>query len=482
MSARLSDEEALSVMVSAGLDPLRPYPGALSPWECRCLRCGRTVRPTLSNVRQGRRCEYCSGKRVDPAEAEAFMIGRGLQPLVKFPGSKPPWSCQCLKCGNQVSPRYRAIVAGGGCKYCAGIVADAVERDEVMRRSGLEPLEEYPGALKPWRCRCTVCQHEVSPRFTAVKRGGGCAYCAKRRIDSKDAIKLMRDRRLEPLEDYRTVGAPWRCRCLVCKREVSPSYSSVVGGGGCEYCSGTRVDKAEAAVLMVDNGLQPLEEYPGASVPWRCQCLRNGHKVSPSYSAIRGGGGCVRCAGLRVDPADAERFMRQHGLVPLEPYPGSTTPWLCRCDTCHSEVSPRYTNVRSGRGCSSCSMRGFNSTAPGIIYLLLHLERRAAKVGISTKLAKASRIDSHVRRGWTYLYDWSTPTGRQAQIIEQNILDWWEDAMGSMPFFAQDDMPEGGYTETASLDIIDIGLTGERIEQLVRSLSEESPPPIANLP
>ncbi len=48
-----------------------------------------------------------------------------------------------------------------------------------MRRMGLEPLAPYPGATKPWRCRCINCGEEVHPRYNNVASGqGGCSNCA----------------------------------------------------------------------------------------------------------------------------------------------------------------------------------------------------------------------------------------------------------------------------------------------------------------
>ncbi len=52
-----------------------------------------------------------------------------------------------------------------------------------MRAAGLEPLDPFPGVVKPWRCRCTVCGNEVSPRLEAIRNGTGCRFCAEHGID-----------------------------------------------------------------------------------------------------------------------------------------------------------------------------------------------------------------------------------------------------------------------------------------------------------
>jgi hypothetical protein len=43
----------LEVMNSAGFEPQVPFPGRNDePWECIHTECGRTVSPTLSNVKK----------------------------------------------------------------------------------------------------------------------------------------------------------------------------------------------------------------------------------------------------------------------------------------------------------------------------------------------------------------------------------------------------------------------------------------------
>jgi hypothetical protein len=51
--------------------------------------------------------------------------------------------------------------------------------------------------------------------------------------------------------------------------------------------------------------------------------------------------------------------MRDAGLTPLEPYPGSNAPWRCRCKKCKSEVTPRFSTVvvRGLGGCNVCAKK-----------------------------------------------------------------------------------------------------------------------------
>ena len=50
----------------------------------------------------------------------------------------------------------------------------------VMLATGRQPLEAYPGSHEPWRCRCITCGQESTPTYMNVRKGRSarCKYCA----------------------------------------------------------------------------------------------------------------------------------------------------------------------------------------------------------------------------------------------------------------------------------------------------------------
>lgn len=179
-------ETASHVMLAAGVEPIMPYPGTAQPWQCRCLACHRVVTPSFGNVRRGvsKGCQYCAidaskgqGKRRWTHEsASEVMLKADLKPMETFPGANKPWSCECQRCGNLVTPRLSAVRRGasGGCIYCsrhALTEPDAAARE--MLAASLRPLESYPGkAADQWRCECLRCGdmvivHELTGRVVA---------------------------------------------------------------------------------------------------------------------------------------------------------------------------------------------------------------------------------------------------------------------------------------------------------------------------
>ncbi len=99
-------------------------------------------------------------------------------------------------------------------------------------------------------------------------------------------------------------------------------------------------------------GYEPLEPYLSAAAPWSCRHAACGEVVRVKASSVRSGydpcpvcraeGYRQRAAARRTDPAEATALMRAHGFEPLEPYPGSSVGWHCRCTTCGKESKPLY--------------------------------------------------------------------------------------------------------------------------------------------
>ena len=183
-----------------------------------------------------------------------------------------------------------------------------------MEAAGLIPLEPYPGADNPWRCRCDACGGEVTPLYTSVRNGSGCRFCAvnkrssTRRLTDAEAGPVMRAAGLIPLEPYPGATKAWLCECTICGERCSPSFHNVQKiGRGCRSCGikqrshSRKVNESEAKALMILAGVTPLETYPGSKVPWRCRCNACGREVTPRHSSIRQGrGGCIYCAGRGV--------------------------------------------------------------------------------------------------------------------------------------------------------------------------------------
>lgn len=433
-------------------------------------------------------------RKVDPAEAALIMRAAGCVPLVAYPGSGVPWPCIHEPCGEPIAPLYSNVrKRGRACRRCAGEKQGANRRaglahgaESTMRAAQFEPLEPYPGADKPWRCRHEPCGQVRTPTLNTVRRNGtACRPCWLSQQgftvwSAESAETYFRDHGLEPLQPYPgSSSVPWPARHTVCGRVVTPRLANLAAGQGpCRECGQEathtvqQLNHDEAAALMRRAGLEPLEQFPGVDRPWRCRHGRCSREVNPTYTNTkRGQGGCRSCAAqdasarlLRPEPT-ARAIMNASRLEPLEPYRGSNKPWRCR-HACGRTVTPTLNNVAAGRGiCRYCNS-AFPYAGPATLYLVA--DRDAVKIGCAKR--GGTRIDEHRRRRWQLAWSLDVPTGDDAYNLEQAVIAWWRDELGLSPAYTRDHMPQWGATETARWEDMPPDSVLARVEQLAETL------------
>jgi recombinational DNA repair protein (RecF pathway) len=471
LKGRVNEQVAIEIMKKAKFTPLEPYKGAGKPWKSKCTKCNHISAPTFGSIQAGSGCGVCAGKIVVPEIAIELMLQSDLKPLVPYPGSAKNWKCECLKCGETVYPNYSDIKQGdGGCKFCAKRFVKPDDAVALMQFNNLEPLEPYKSTITPWKCKCLKCGKQVTPRHNSVQRGSaGCKYCAKRAVDAEDAILVMRAGSFEPLVPYPGASKPWKCKCLRCGREVQPAYTTIQSGQkGCVYCGGKKVDPKEAFEFMISKGLQPLEPYKRADGKWKCRCAVCLKEVTPTYSTLRqGANGCIYCSGRKVDPQDAISLFLENSLKPLVPYVSTDTKWKSECMKCGRTVYPTHHMVsqRSG-GCKYCATLGLDFTLPAYIYLITHEMHGAHKIGISGVHSKEDRLNDHAKNGWKLYKRKTFESADKTYEVEQAVLLWLRVEKGLPPYLSLAEMPQRGWTETVDASEIDLPTIWSKVEEL----------------
>ena len=202
-----------------------------------------------------------------------------------------------------------------------------------------------------------------------------------------------------------------------------------------------------AKIVLKQAGAEPLETYPNSQAKkWKCLCLNCKRIIYPRLGNIRiGSKACRFCYGPNpVKESEAIENMRKSGVEPLEPYPGFDLKWRVRWLSCGHESTPLYCNILKGQGgCFRCG-RDYGEK-PAIVYLFHNKEKHLIKIGISNQYG--SRLDKYA--GWERIEVINLNTGKEAAIIEAEVLHLWRYKLGLGIKATDESMPHGGYTETA---------------------------------
>lgn len=253
MAKKLDPQAADKAFAAQNLIPLEPYVNKNQKRRCKCLTCGRESLVRYAHVRDGGKCAYCSGKRVDLGEVEELFSLCELVPLEPYVKNTKPRKCRCSRCGNVVSPSYSNLRKGnGGCAFCAGKKVELTTVEDGFALNGLMPLEPYVGSDAPRLCICVFCKNQISPSWSSVKAGKSCGYCAGIRVSESDVASTFINANLTPLEPYTTAKTKRKCKCNLCGNINFAIYANLKSGqGGCSSCAAYGFDRNAEAFLYL---------------------------------------------------------------------------------------------------------------------------------------------------------------------------------------------------------------------------------------
>ncbi len=234
-----------------------------------------------------------------------------------------------------------------------------VQARALFLKNKLEPLVPFPGTQKPWKSKCLITGKTVSPTYGKVRDyGHRCSYCSGTKVDEVDAVALMKKAGFKTLVPYPGGNKPWKSQCLKCKKIFKPQYTSIKLGFGCKYCTHKAVDPKDAIASMKLRGFKVREDFPGATKPWLVECLNCKKIFKTVFHSLNTINKCKYCSGVAVDEADLLAKLKELRLKPLEKYKSAKTPWKCKCLVCNHIVQPTWSRINSGRGhCAYCAQR-----------------------------------------------------------------------------------------------------------------------------
>jgi hypothetical protein len=362
MGQRANADEALKIMLAANFEPMQPYPGNSKPWKAYCIKCKRESAPHFSTVKRGSGCAYCAGIKLDETDVRKVYENAGFEPIGKYSGRvKDKWKSRHKVCGKIVNADYAIVRKGKGCSHCAGNTKIS-EKDarKLFLKNKLEPLEPFQNSQLPWKSKCLITGKTVSPTYGKVRDNGHrCKYCSENVTDEVDAVALMKKSGFKPLVSYPGGNKPWKSECLKCKKIITPSFTTAKQGFGCKYCAKRAVDPVDAVAAMKERGFKTLKPFPGATKPWAVQCLKCNRKFDTVFHSLNTKKRCKYCQRVGLDEKDIAKVLNRLQLVPEEKFPGANFPWKLRCLKCNRVTKPTFEHLtrkdRNVQGCTYCS-------------------------------------------------------------------------------------------------------------------------------
>ena len=488
-----TSDNAISKMLEAGLKPLEPFKNGEVKWAMECLTCGKKSKVALRHIASGsiKGCRHCSLDGKQDFETKEVLIFEEIRNLdftildgEKYRGNKIPIRVRCNLCeaqGNFYPGYLKSKNAKRVCKTCA-TNRMSLSLEVVVHRfkvANLKPLEKVKSATQKVKYQCLICGYEGICSSSSIRDGKGCFRCGKARGGIKSRVPYdvvvaeFAKLGLKVTGEYLGSATAVECLCLTCHKKVKKAYSTLMKNqNGCPYCSDDKVDPEEAIQSIRRRGFEPIEPFPGGGKTWLCKCISCGRESRPSHvGKSQKGSGCGYCSKNKVDPQEAVEFMLSNQIQPLEPYKGATAQWRCKCLKCSREIKTRYNTVKNGSGCRFCANQGMDYDGPAFIYLVVHPELDAIKIGIGSQ---DFRIKQHTSLGWQLVKRWNYKTGFKASEIEERVLSYLRSDLQLSNYLSKEQMPQKGHTETFGLD--DISLL--EVQKLIEKYSRESIQPL----
>lgn len=442
------------------------------PLKARCAHCGMEGTRTLQQITyHGMTCVRLPSHNANITGCVLKgcfdeFIAYGLEPVdwSKFKSTKTSIDCRCLTCDTVGRITLNAIRnSTTGKQY----------RHPCFKGSPCDQAREKHSC--PEGCKCG-------------------RHVGWRLKSQEQAIAEMRAKGFEPLEPYVSTGADWKCRHS-CGEVVYTTHHNVhvkPATQKCRICRKVSPEEIEAILdskqlkvidrSQLENGLTgrlDLIHIPcGEPVRTRAVNLT-------STGNRKGTGGCLHCGlikqGLenRIPVAQWHALAKKANVTLLDEPDGTKKPVRIRCNRCGDEnLKVHYSTLKRGGGCGSCNISavrmgkathgcgGFKKNRQALLYLLSDREG-SLKVGITGMKHSYNRLQHHRQHGWDVVHTVEKRSGYAIARWEQEVLSWWRNELLAPMTKTAEEMPQGGFTETASIRKVGMRNTINYIESLV---------------
>jgi hypothetical protein len=291
------------------------------------------------------------------------------------------------------------------------------------------------GLIKEWRC---LKNHVWKSKVANRTQGNGCPICSNHIIleGFNDLHTTHPGLSLEVLGwDPRKIGAGsfkklnWKCNL---GHIWEARVNSRARGSGCPFCDGKSVWTGfnDLATARPDLAIQAFKWDPkkvtlnsAKKLEWICELKHIW--TARVYDRVKSDG-CPICSGRRIQSGFNDLATTHPNLIP-EVYgwdaskigAGSDSKRKWKCSEGHIWTA-RISSRKTGVGCPTCSVTGFDPNEDGWLYFLQHPDWEMLQIGITN--SPDDRLSTHKHLGWELLELRGPMNGDLARQWETEIL------------------------------------------------------------
>ena len=178
MVAKLTNEYVSAKCSDAGWLLESEFLGVKSKLKVRCTECKKPRDIWWAQIRDGQKCTFCTGARIDLLQAFKY---KSLQPAQKPRNVREAVNCTCLVCGYtdiQISETDIKRLKNSPCTNCASIQFQS-EKQELFFSKGRELYQQFTVREARYLAQCINCGHysKVHGSTACSKNPVNCTVC-----------------------------------------------------------------------------------------------------------------------------------------------------------------------------------------------------------------------------------------------------------------------------------------------------------------
>ena len=328
MPKRLDEGEAISIMRSAGFEPLEPYKLIKDPWKSRCLKCGNICHPILNNVKSGQRgCPTCGAKergrktslrkRMPKQDLDRILADKYVGLLDEFTSTKFHLRFRCVICKHEFISKVAYIqnCQKYGCPKCRKSIPRKLSNtpriiefdnvQEVVNSIGFKTETRKARNSDLIKISCPDCHATYSKRFVTLKESGLTCKCKKMASQEQRGFGYLEEARQYAMSRggkmltksiyFKKDRVVWQCSQG--HQWEQPLDVVIVNKSWCKVCAGQtpRTLKELQEVATARGGKLLSTKYINVDATYDFECSL-GHKFSNRFNhVVNRGQWCPRC-------------------------------------------------------------------------------------------------------------------------------------------------------------------------------------------